>query len=308
MRMDLGLKQTHRIDLQIDHPEVSGLQKDFLAETLESHVLSLIHRWPYERIVPGVEGKVALELGCNVGYGTMIYAQAAHRVIAVDTSPQAIEKARKVNTRENVEYVLLDSWKLPLPDNSADVTVLFQVIEHVALDKLDAFLREIRRVTRQDGQAIFTTPNRKIRLLPFQKPWNTFHEKEYSAQELKRLLTRYFTEVKVEGLFGPELLNEIERRRVRQKPFSVYVKNPFVKYIKTPILRRVPRSLKEQVKKCAPEAAAARRRIPQNMLASVPPLAIANNRAYQYTTADLVLCDDRLDAALDLMATILRVK
>ncbi len=306
--MDLGLKQTHSIALQIDHPEVSDLQKSFLANTLESHILSLIHHWPYERLVPEVEGKVVLELGCNVGHGTMIYAQAAHRVIAVDTSAQAIEKAKKVNAHENVAYLLLDSWRFPLPDNSVDITMLFQVIEHIALNKMDAFLCEIRRVTRQEGRVIFTTPNRKIRLLPFQKPWNTFHEKEYSAEELKKLLERYFIEVKVEGLFGPEPLNKIERRRVQQRPFSVYVKNPFFKYIKAPILNRVPKSLKEQVKKIARETAPAREKFPRDQLASNPSLAIANVSAFQYTTADLVLRDHRLHAALDLMATILRVK
>jgi ubiquinone/menaquinone biosynthesis C-methylase UbiE len=148
--------------------------------------------------------------------GTVIYAKAAHRVIAVDTSAQAIEKAKKVNTSENVEYVLLDSWKLPLPDHSVDVTVLFQVIEHVALDKLDAFLREIRRVTRQDG--VIITPNRKIRLLPFQKPWNTFHEKS-TQRRAQELLARCLWRSSGGSLWS-EPLNEIERGRVRRSHFQ----------------------------------------------------------------------------------------
>jgi SAM-dependent methyltransferase len=297
--------------MQVDHPEVDDLQDKFRANALESYILSIIHRWPYEHLISEVEGKVVLELGCNVGYGTVIYALNADKVNAVDTSHQAIEKAKKVNARKNIEYVLLGSWQIPLPDDSVDITALFQVIEHIALDKLDAFLREIRRVTRGDGKVIFTTPNRKIRLLPFQRPWNTFHVKEYSAKELQKLLLCYFEEVKVEGLFGPEPLNEIERRRVRQKTLSVYIKNPFsniYKYIKNKVLSHVPRSFKERVKKMQPKNIASRQESSMDMSASGPALATENVPAFQYTTTDLKLCSDELHAALDLTATVLRVK
>jgi SAM-dependent methyltransferase len=206
------------IDLQVDHPDVDDLQQDFRPGSIRAHVLSLIHRWPYEQLMVQAKDKNVLELGCNKGFGTVIYAEHASSVKAVDTSSGAIEKARKLNARENIEYICLDSWTLPFADNAFDLVVLFQVIEHIALDKLDIFLREIKRVTRMDGQVFFTTPNRDIRLLPFQMPRNKFHTREYSAQDLGKLLSRYFVEARVEGLFGEEALNEIERRRVRQRP------------------------------------------------------------------------------------------
>ncbi len=192
-------EQLQTIDLQIDHPEVDDLQNDFQAKSLKAHVLSLIHRWPYELLMAQAKDKNVLELGCNKGFGTIIYAESANSVKAVDTSSAAIEKAGKYNTRQNIEYICLNSWTLPFEDNTFDLTVLFQVIEHIALDKIDIFLREIKRVTRMDGQVIFSTPNRKIRLLPFQKPRNKYHTKEYSAQDLEKLLCRYFKEVRIEG-------------------------------------------------------------------------------------------------------------
>ena len=127
-------EQLNTIDLQIDHPEVDDLQKNFRAGSLEAHVLSLIHRLPYEQLVLQGKNKNVLELGCNKGFGTIIYAEYASRIKAVDTSSAAIEKARKYNARENIEYICLDSWTLPFEDNSFDLTVLFQVIEHIALD------------------------------------------------------------------------------------------------------------------------------------------------------------------------------
>jgi SAM-dependent methyltransferase len=298
-------EQLQTIDLQIDHPEVDDLQNDFQAKSLKAHVLSLIHRWPYEQLMVEAEDKSVLELGCNKGYGTIIYAEYAKNIKAVDTSSAAIEKARKYNARENIEYICLNSWTLPFEDNTFDLTVLFQVIEHIALDKLDIFLREIKRVTRMDGQVIFSTPNRNIRLLPFQKPRNKFHTKEYSAQDLKKLLCRYFKEVRVEGLFGVESLNEIERRRVRQKPGKVYLKGPLRKYVIRPILNCLPNNIKAAIEGGLPRRSKSESEKSNLQDAN---LAVTEPVDYPFTTSDLEYRNVSLHEALDLRAIVLRVK
>jgi SAM-dependent methyltransferase len=298
-------EQLQTIDLQIDHPEVDDLQKEFQARSIKAHVLSLIHRWPYEQLMVQAKGKKVLELGCNKGFGTIIYAEYANSVKAVDTSFGAIEKAKKYNARENIEYICLNSWTLPFEDNTFDLVVLFQVIEHIALDKRDIFLREIKRVTCMEGQVIVSTPNRNIRLLPFQKPWNQFHTKEYSAQDLKKLLSRYFAEVRVEGLFGVESLNEIERRRVKQKPGKVYFKGPLKKYVIRPIIRWVPTSLKTAVKGALPRRA---KKELANSCLQKSDSAGTKPTDYPFVTSDLELRDDSLHKALDLRAIVLRIK
>ena len=293
------------IDLQIDHPEVDDLQEAFQARSLRAHVLSLIHRWPYEQLKTQAGGKNVLELGCNKGFGTIIYAEHARSVKAVDTSPAAIEKARKYNPRDNIEYICLDSWTLPFEDNTFDLTVLFQVIEHIALDKLDIFLREIKRVTSVDGQVIFSTPNRSIRLLPLQKPRNQFHTREYTARDLEKLLSRYFIEVRVEGLFGVEPLNAIERRRVRQKPSKVYLRDPLKKHVLRPILHWLQNNLKTVSKSASPRPAKKELETP-NLPAS--DASVTESVDYPFTTSDLGLRSNSLRQALDLRATVLRVK
>lgn len=298
-------EQLQTIDLQIDHPEVDDLQPDYRPRSLRAHVLSLIHRWPYEQLSLQAEGKDVLELGCNKGFGTIIYADSASSVKAVDTSAEAVDKARKYNARENIEFICLQSWTLPFEDDSFDLTVLFQVIEHIALDKLDIFLREIRRVTRADGQVIFTTPNRDIRLLPLQKPWNKFHTKEYSARDLQQLLARYFVEVKVDGLFGAEELNRIERRRVRQRPVKVYLKQPLRKYILRPILSLLPHGPKMDPASDLPRR---RKTKPENAELPAEQAAAAESSGFPFTTSDLEYRDDALHQALDLRAAVLRVK
>lgn len=291
-------EQTSSIDLQIDHPDVDDLQESFQPDSMRAHVLSLIHRFPYEQLKTEASGQVVLELGCNKGFGTVIYADQAATIKAVDTSAPAIDKARESNARDNVEYICLDSWTLPFDDDSFDITVLFQVIEHIALDKLDIFLREIKRVTRAQGQVIFTTPNRHIRLLPFQQPWNEFHTREYSASDLAGLLNPYFPELRVEGLFGVEALNEIERKRVRQKVSKVYIKQPLRKHLLHP--------LRDWLSGEQNDSVGAHRRQPTRGAESRAANKPAEN--YPFTLDDLSLRGESLRQALDLRATVSRVK
>ncbi|MDH3760008.1 MAG: class I SAM-dependent methyltransferase [Gammaproteobacteria bacterium] len=298
-------EQPQTIDLQIDHPAVDDLQKDFKPRSLRAHVLSLIHRYPYEQLRVQAKDKSVLELGCNKGFGTVIYAEAADSVKAVDTSSEAIEKAGELNSRDNIEYVCLQSWTLPFEDDAFDLTVLFQVIEHIALDKRDIFLREIKRVTRADGQVIVTTPNRNIRLLPFQKPWNRFHTKEYSAQDLKQLLSDYFAEVRVDGLFGAESLNKIERRRVKQKPAKVYLKEPLRKYLVRPILNLL--SDKTETTSGGASSRKSKTKV-GNTDSSQIKAAASESADFPYTLSDLEFRGQALHQALDLKATVLRIK
>jgi hypothetical protein len=180
--------------------------------------------------------------------------------------------------------------------------VVFQVIEHIALDKLEIFLNEIKRVTCSDGQVIFTTPNRKIRLLPFQKPWNKFHTKEYSAEDLRSLLGRYFLEVKVDALFGTKQLNKIERNRVRQKPVKVYLKKPLKGYLVNPIRNFFATIFgsKKNIKNPASIGTRKHNKKPIN----VNPESVH----YPFTVDDLEIREDSLNEGLDLRASILRVK
>jgi SAM-dependent methyltransferase len=293
------------IDLQIDHPDVDDLQKDFQASSIRAHVLSLIHRWPYEQLKVQAKGKKVMELGCNKGFGTVIYAEHADSVKAVDTSSGVIEKARKLNAHANIEYICLDSWTLPFADDSFDLVVLFQVIEHIALDKLDIFLSEIKRVTGKDGQVFFSTPNRNIRLLPFQKPRNKFHTKEYSAQDLDELLSRYFLDVRVEGLFGVEALNKIERQRVRQRPSKVYLTAPLKKYVIQPIQRLLTDNGKADSKETSSRSA---KKELKNAQLQGSDEAATEPADYPFTLSDLELRRDSLRQSLDLRATVLRVK
>ena len=232
-------------------------------ESRESYCLSLIHRKAYARAAEMAEGLDVLDLGCNNGYGTMKIAERCAGVIGVDVSSNAIEAAIATHAGPNIEYRVVDGRSLPSGEKAFDLVTSFQVIEHV--EHVEPYLREIRRVLRDAGKAVFTTPNRCIRLEPGIKPWNRFHVREYEAAELRETLRAVFPNVSVEGLFAAPELYQIEHDRVGRA-----------------------------------KAASAGRPVPSKV-EKVGPEALAEFTA-RWSLSDFYYRDENLDEALDLIA------
>lgn len=141
-----------------------------------------------------------LEVGCGEGRGVALLMSKSKSFTAVDK----IEEALGV-LRERFPTGKFISMNIPplgdLQDNTYDCIVSFQVIEHIKNDAL--YLREINRVLKPGGIALFTTPNRKMSLS--RNPW---HIREYLAHELKALAARIFTTADMKGITGNEKVME----------------------------------------------------------------------------------------------------
>lgn len=178
-------------------------------ESMEAYCLHLMHARAYEEAGKLASGLAALDLGCNNGFGTHYLSGIASSVVGIDVSAPALADAQR--RFPGCDFRHFDGKKLPFPDEEFGLVVSLQVIEHVA-DTL-AFLREIRRVLKPDGTAMFTTPNAAIRLDPGMRPWNRFHVQEFLAEELRNALVQVFDSVTVRGLFADEVLYQIEYGR-----------------------------------------------------------------------------------------------
>ncbi len=174
----------------------------------------------YEFARSNCASRRVLDLGCGEGYGSAEIAHAARLVIGADRSLETMLQASAKYRTGSLVFVVCDAQDLPFASNSFDTVISFEVIEHVS--NVGGYLAEVARVTRSAGVCLFSTPNRLLRLLPFQKPWNTFHQREYDPKGLARVLERAFGNVRVLGLLAKPDLLEIEKRRVRQNPFVAY--------------------------------------------------------------------------------------
>lgn len=100
--------------------------------------------------------KVVLDLGCNNGALTVQYLNAgARRVVGVDIDAGAVEEARAKHAGPLAEFHVSGVTGLPLPDESVDVILCYDVFEHVA--RPAAILAECRRVLRPGGQMLIGT-------------------------------------------------------------------------------------------------------------------------------------------------------
>jgi 2-polyprenyl-3-methyl-5-hydroxy-6-metoxy-1,4-benzoquinol methylase len=142
-----------------------------------------------------IQGDV-LEVGCGEGRGVGLLMKNAKTFTAVDKIKPLIDDLQKKYPSGRFA-----SMNIPplsgLSDNSYDVVVSFQVIEHIQNDFL--YLKEIHRVLKPGGVALLTTPNRKMTLS--RNPW---HVREYLADELKTLAKKIFKEAEMKGITGNE--------------------------------------------------------------------------------------------------------
>ncbi len=134
------------------------------------------------------KGKVVLDIACGTGYGSQLLAGSAKKVYGVDVDEATVAYAQKKYPAKNIEYIVGDGERIPLDDNSVDLVVTFETIEHIKDYK--QFVREVARVLKPDGLAIVSTPND----LEFIEG-NHFHLHEFKYKELIGLLKTSFKNI-----------------------------------------------------------------------------------------------------------------
>jgi len=222
MKKSTKLSHEEMIRFQV---EKHNLIDPFKFSSIEEYVLHLIHKKAYTSAARLFENKRVLDLGCNTGYGTAILSKTVKQLVGVDVSGKAIETANRLYGGVGIKFLVIDGKTLPFNDESFDVVVCCQVIEHIVDYK--KFIYEIKRVLSANGIVFLTTPNAQIRLYPGMKPWNSLHVKEYNYHEFKTTLDPVFNSINILGLFANEPLYSIEINRVarirnRHNGFSIY--------------------------------------------------------------------------------------
>lgn len=139
-----------------------------------------------------ISGKV-LEIGTGSGYGVEIISGVATEFITVDKFDTKLDFTQY----PNVTFVQGNVPPLNFEANTFDYAITFQVVEHIKDDH--SFIREIHRVLKPGGKLIITTPNIKMSIT--RNPW---HIREYTVDQFRRLLSKYFSRVEAKGVYGNE--------------------------------------------------------------------------------------------------------
>src|SRR5262249_31653297 len=124
-----------------------------------------------------------------------------------------LDRDASVLAGQERETVIADMRELPFPAETFSSVVAVHSLEHVA--DPERVLGEVVRVLRPRGVAAFATPNR----LTFGRPdeiIDPYPYVQFDAGELASLCRRYFADVRVLGLFGSPLYDELSAEERRE--------------------------------------------------------------------------------------------
>ncbi len=159
-----------------------------------------------------------LEVGCGEGRGIDTLAEHISSYTAIDKTTYVQEVIKQKYPKAVFYNIHIPPFE-GISDNSFDSIVSFQVIEHIKDDL--AYLKEIYRVLKPGGVALISTPNIKKTLT--RNPW---HIREYTAEELKALVSKVFANVEFKGIDGSARFysyhNENKKSVAKYKRFDVF--------------------------------------------------------------------------------------
>ena len=152
----------------------------------------LFESYEFARNQFGANDRV-LDIACGDGYGCRIMAKHVGAVLGVDINEPLVAANQQNNTVANISYDVDDCFALSLADGAVTGATAMELIEHLPVDQVDHFVGEVRRVVAPGGSFICSTPQNSHGDIPV-VPW---HVKEYSVAELRAILERHFTSVKI---------------------------------------------------------------------------------------------------------------
>lgn len=146
-----------------------------------------------------VAGKRVVDFGCGSGANTVLLTHRGAHVWGIDISHDLLRLARRrlaVSGRDGGAAFLAGSaHDMPFPDSSIDVVFGIAILHHLDLGLVS---REVRRVLKPGGRAIFQEPVRNspvlrfVRsLIPYRAPDISPYERPLTDEELKSFASEF---------------------------------------------------------------------------------------------------------------------
>lgn len=140
-----------------------------------------------------------VDFGCGSGANTALLAGRGAHVWGIDISEDLLRLARRrlaaSGRADGATFIAGSAHDMPFPDNSIDLVFGIAILHHLDLDLVS---REVHRVLKPGGRAIFQEPVRNsavIRflrsLVPYRAPDISPYERPLTDAELKRFATGF---------------------------------------------------------------------------------------------------------------------
>ena len=185
----------HIHDLEIATEPIGSLG---FFDQLDEYRFDKLRYLPHIVDFDGLRDKQVLEVGCGLGIDLARFAKGGAEVTGVDLAEVSISLAKDNFSLRglNADLKVMNGEALDFEDESFDIIYAHGVLQYTAHD--DKMITEIKRVLRQQGEAIFMVYNRNSWLNAMSKVMKVGleHEdapvlKKYSINEYKQLLTPF---------------------------------------------------------------------------------------------------------------------
>lgn len=112
------------------------------------------------QLVDFQKGDVVLDAGCGTGELIKQYHQLVKSFYGTDFSEEMIKIAQEnLRNAENVVLKVAGVQKLPFVENTFDKTICISVLQYLSDDEYKAAIKELQRVTKEDGFLILHVKN-----------------------------------------------------------------------------------------------------------------------------------------------------
>ena len=157
-----------------------------------------------------VEGRRVVDFGCGSGSNSVHLALRGAALAGLDISESLIRLARQRLEANGVQrtarFVVGSAHDTPFPDDSIDVVFGIAILHHLDLELVS---REVRRILKPGGRAIFQEPVRNSavlrflrRLIPYRAPDISPFERPLTDAEV-RAFARGFSGVRIKAFTLP---------------------------------------------------------------------------------------------------------
>lgn len=138
--------------------------------------------YAYALLPTNMAGQTVLDYGCGSADNTVLLAQRGAHVSGVDISPDLISVAAKRMAQHGLkaDFHVGSAHDLPLKSNSLDVVFGMAILHHLDLEVAS---REVHRVLKPGGRAIFLEPVRNSKLVWFIRNLIPFQQADVSPYE-----------------------------------------------------------------------------------------------------------------------------
>jgi 2-polyprenyl-3-methyl-5-hydroxy-6-metoxy-1,4-benzoquinol methylase len=170
---------------------VLGPHYSYILRNLPRRLVFILSHYKFASKLIG-ENKYVLEIGCSEGFGTVILAEGARKVVGIDIDKDAIKEARRSFGSKKIIFKNIDFLKRKV--GTFDAVVAFDVVEHIYPEHEKNFLKSVCRNLTKHGICIIGTPNKTAQ--QYASPTSKIsHVNLYTWDRLRDAVARYFHQV-----------------------------------------------------------------------------------------------------------------